>query len=891
MKTKILLVDDRRENLLALASLLEAPDTDLVLARSGAEALRNVLQHNFALILLDAQMPGMDGYEAAALIRQREASRHTPIIFLTAFSTEQDRVAQAYGLGAVDYLFKPFVPEILKAKVAVFAELARKADTIQHQAALLEERAGQLERINGELSAEVEQRKRAEEDLARQARRLRRSNAELGEANTQLENLYNRVRDLDRRKSEFFVNVSHELRTPLTLILSCALEMMGAAGGLFDEQRKAVDVLQRNAQSLLARINELLAMAKQEAGGTAIEYERTDLARLMRAAADSFSILAEQKGVALRVETPPSLDVYVDHEKMERVVGNLLSNAFKFGSSGGNIVCRLYTAEQSAVIEVEDNGPGVPAEYRDAVFDRFRQVSAEGGQPPAGTGLGLSIVKDLVESHGGAVTVSEAPGGGALFRVRLPLELPAGVLGVPQPSADPVETTAVAPAATEETGLGGKAAMPAALAGAKVLVAEDHADMRWFIEQTLSPACHVVTAGGGREALARMHEASPDIVITDLMMPDGDGEELIRQVRARREFDAIPILVLTAKPDDALRLRLLRSGAQDYLIKPFSTRELLVRAANLVSAKKLRDLLSTEVSSQEKDVVALVREVLDGREQLQRALEELNQRKDELAVYAGELEQRVRQRTAELNDKNEQLETFAYTVAHDLRAPLRAMKGFAQALVEDFEGRLGGRAERYVGEIVTAADRMNALIEDLLGYSSLDRADIQIEVTPLRFAVEEALTELAPEIKQRGAEIHLDVPDDLPAVAAHPGTLVQVLANLINNAVKFVAPGVRPVVHIGGVDAGDNVRISVRDNGIGIAPEYHDRIFGVFERLHGPRTYPGTGIGLAIVARGIARMDGRLGVESQSGTGSEFWFELAKGKAQSAATITHSSVS
>jgi PAS domain S-box-containing protein len=238
------------------------------------------------------------------------------------------------------------------------------------------------------------------------------------------------------------------------------------------------------------------------------------------------------------------------------------------------------------------------------------------------------------------------------------------------------------------------------------------------------------------------------------------------------------------------------------------------------------------------------------------------------------LEQRVAERTARLSEANAELEAFAYSVAHDLRAPLRGMQGFSNALLEDYGGGLDQTARDYVTRIARAAAHMDDLINDLLAYSRLTREDLRLESLSLSTAVDEALGRVQAAADEHRAEVQ--VANMLPRVRGNRTVLIQVLANLIGNAVKFTAPGVVPRVAIRAEECGDVVRIWIEDNGIGIAEKHQERIFQVFQRLHSQRTYPGTGIGLAIVRKGIERMGGRVGVESRLGSGSHFWFELAR---------------
>jgi len=236
------------------------------------------------------------------------------------------------------------------------------------------------------------------------------------------------------------------------------------------------------------------------------------------------------------------------------------------------------------------------------------------------------------------------------------------------------------------------------------------------------------------------------------------------------------------------------------------------------------------------------------------------------------LEQRIVERTTQLEEANQELEAFAYSIAHDLRAPLRGMQGLAEALLEDYGNSLDALGQEYAYHIVTSAQRMDELIHDLLAYSRLSRTELTLCTVDLNLVVSEAMTQLEADLKQQQAMVTLL--SVLPKVLGHRTTLVQVITNLLTNAIKFVE-NTQPQVQIWAETQDDWVQLWIADNGIGIAPEHQQRIFRVFERLHGIETYPGTGIGLAIVQKGIERMGGEVGVESQPGKGSQFWLKLS----------------
>jgi PAS domain S-box-containing protein len=247
------------------------------------------------------------------------------------------------------------------------------------------------------------------------------------------------------------------------------------------------------------------------------------------------------------------------------------------------------------------------------------------------------------------------------------------------------------------------------------------------------------------------------------------------------------------------------------------------------------------------------------------------------------LEERVAQRTAALEESNSALAAFGYSVSHDLRAPLRTMQGFAKALLEDYSPALDEEGREYAMRIARGAERMDLLIQDLLAYSRLSLGDVALEPVQLDQVMTEALRLCESALKATGAGV--TIPPNLPCVLGHKATLVQVFGNLFSNALKFVSPGVTPRLEVWAERREDRMRVSVRDNGIGIDSAHHGRIFSVFERLHGSETYPGTGIGLAIVKKGIERVGGRVGLESDPGHGSTFWVELRERPAAGAGHV------
>ncbi|WP_243364370.1 ATP-binding protein [Fundidesulfovibrio terrae] len=421
-----------------------------------------------------------------------------------------------------------------------------------------------------------------EAEIYSRAKDVAAANTRIKQANEKITQLYEKTRELDELKSHFFANVSHELRTPLTLVLG-PLSKVLAAGGLPEETARTLATARRNVNLLYRHVTDLLDVAKLEAGRMDMRYGECDLALLVRQMTSHFESFAEEMGIALTVVAPRSLSAQVDPGKCQRILINLLSNAFKFTPPGGTISVSLVTSGQFAVIRVQDNGPGVPPDMREAVFERFRQVEGDSGRRFGGTGLGLAIVKEFAEMHLGSVTVEDGPDAGALFTVSLPLTAPPGT-DIQDTPALLDEILALQAVEEHQARLDSRPGWPTESASGLplLLVVEDNPDMNAFIREALEPAYRIASAYDGREGLNMALELKPDLIISDVMMPSFSGEWMVEELRRHRELDDVPVVMLSAKADESLRMRLLRGAVQDYITKPFSCEELLARIEGLL---------------------------------------------------------------------------------------------------------------------------------------------------------------------------------------------------------------------------------------------------------------------------------------------------------------------
>ncbi len=531
-RVNILLVDDQPSKLLTYETILGELGENLIKVSSASEALQCLLDNEIAVVLVDVCMPELDGYELAAMIRQHPRFQKTAIIFVSAIlMTDLDRL-RGYESGGVDYVPVPVVPEILRAKVSIFAELFRKTRA--------------LERLNAEL----------EERVAERTAALEATTHQLQEAN--------------HRKDEFLAMLAHELRNPLAPIRT-AVQLLRLKELTEPHRQRARDVIERQVEHLVNLIDDLLDVSRITRGMITLQLEPVLVGAIVARAVETARPAIDAHRHTLALDLPDELiSVEGDKTRLVQVIANILHNAAKFMDPGGHIRLKVWREGQSAVIQISDTGIGIAPELLPKVFELFTQVHSKAERAQGGLGIGLALVRRLTEMHGGAVTAeSDGAGRGARFTVRLPVLVP---------------RLAALSNQKRESG-----AIPS-IEPLRILVADDNYDAAEALTLQLQLAGHDVrTAHDGVEALALAQMFDPDIVLLDLGMPKMDGYETARQLRLSPTCGRAKLVALTGWGQQQDRDRTAEAGFDAHLVKPVAEAQLFRTLMLAVDDKRRRE--------------------------------------------------------------------------------------------------------------------------------------------------------------------------------------------------------------------------------------------------------------------------------------------------------------
>ena len=687
---------------------------------------------------------------------------------------------------------------------------------------------------------------------------------ELDKSRAALEESNRKLVELDQIKSRFFANISHELRTPLTLLLAPLESLMQRFSRAFDEDtRNLLTTMHANGMRLLKLINDLLDLVRLESGRMEVKREPIEVAEFAKGLASAARQVADDKRIKLETFVDPALGaVLADRDKLEKIVLNLMFNALKFTPAGGRVSLRAEKQDGQFVLIVSDTGMGIAEKNLPFIFDRFWQADGSSKRKYQGVGIGLALVKELVEIQNGKVTVESQEGKGTTFTVRLPYEK-ADVPGKepkPEPREKVVGETEAGETVTSEEWLANlyrraelfpaltplqQAIRPVEFTGNRrrptLLVADDEPDMLRFLKSQLAGQYEVIEAVDGQQAVEKASQFLPDIILLDMMMPEKDGLQACREIRAHTPTQNIPIILLTARADEETKLTALGVGASDFLAKPFSTTELHVRIKNLVESHGFQRKLSRQ------------------NQALESTIEQLKDTESQLVQ----------------TEKLASLGRMSAGIIHEINNPLNfattglfALRHKSKLLAPEQRGEY----EEILGDVEEGIKRVRNIVSDLRTFTHPDTEQRdQVEVADvvgasLRFLSGEWRDKVHIEQKLAGHQ----------TVWANRNKMVHILVNLLQNSLdalrhkKFV--GEQPTIWIEGRVENERSVIVIRDNGTGIDAEHLDKIFDPFFTTK--EIGEGMGLGLSICYRIVREYDGRISVRTEPGEYCEFTLEF-----------------
>lgn len=630
----------------------------------------------------------------------------------------------------------------------------------------------------------------------------------------QLDRQNRELQDLDRIKTQFFSNISHELRTPLTLILAPTETLLSKAESLEAKVHQGLMLIHRNTLRLLKLINDLLDLTRLDQGVDLLRPQTIRVDPFVRGIVDSVRHLGLAKKLRFRFEeSDTTLEVPADPARLEKVLVNLLTNAIKYTPMEGTIRLAWGANDGEVWIAVRDTGVGIPEDDLPRIFDRFHQVRSNAANQTQGVGIGLALARELVEKHGGRLDVESRLGEGSTFCIRLPRRgagapAAAAPAGLPAASEEPFEKAFRSAdrswrAASEE------GALPIVGFGDRtILVADDETDMRQYIVGLLAEEYRVVQTQHGGNVTELVERHRPDLVLLDWMMPQKDGLAVCRELRSDPRHEDVRIVLLTARIDEESKIEALRSGADDFLTKPFSSVEVKTRVGNLLRTVDLQ-----------KDLRARNLELAGTIERLERT--------ETLLIQS---------------EKMNAIGSLSAGLLHEINNPLNytlTAVGFARQLRD----QLTPEMQEVLADIEEGMIRIRDVVTDLKGFAYPEKPGAESEFT-LAEVFRSARKIVAGEIGT--ATLEVDLPENL-VVRGQKTQLMHVFINLLNNAALAVREGPvggPPTISVRGSVSDEMVTVEVADNGPGIRPEIITRVFDPFFTTR--EVGAGMGMGLSI---------------------------------------------
>lgn len=675
----------------------------------------------------------------------------------------------------------------------------------------------------------------------------------------ELESSNRKLRELDEVKSRFFANVSHELRTPLTLMIAPLETLMHRAdSGRRQEDGDLLDTMHGNAMRLLKLINDLLDLVRLEAGRAQVRTQRVQIDEFIHGLSTAVGAVAKDKRIHLRTRVQPGLgSVLTDPDKLERICLNLLFNALKFTAANGRVD---FSAEQEAgwlMVEVRDTGMGIPADQLPHIFNRFWQADTSSQRKFQGMGIGLALVKELAEVQGGSVTAASIVGEGTTMTVKLPLQL-AETGPLEEEAEETVETAPekpqewiadlyrraeLFPAMTSlqatmrpvETGIGGSRKP-------KLLIADDEPDMLRFLKSQLEVHFEVLEAVDGLQAVEKAAQFLPDIILSDMMMPEKDGLQVCRELRERTSTRAIPVVLLTARVDERTKIECLAAGASDFLPKPFSMTEIMVRLKNLVDSRLYQ------------------KELVIQKQHLEAALEQIKETESLLVQ----------------NEKLASLGRLSAGLIHEINNPLNYARQGLNLLGRSTKSLPENERADFAEVLADVEDGVNRVIQIISDLRGFTRNTNELgHAFDLKSMVDTGLRFFSNNWKN-GVKREVDIPAGLE-IRGDSNQFMQVFINLVQNALDAVGSkefhaDEAPCIVITGSGRDGRIIFSLKDNGPGIPLEIRNKIFDPFFTTKD--VGQGMGLGLSICNRIIAEHGGRIHVRSEPGLFTEFILEF-----------------
>ena len=637
----------------------------------------------------------------------------------------------------------------------------------------------------------------------------------------------NALTELDKLKTTFFSNVSHEFRTPLTLLLGPLEDALEKSNGpVVNIDKITFGSIYRNALRLLKLVNSLLDFSRMEAGKVVANFEPTNIAKLTKELASQFTEVMEKGDLQLIIKADDIIDpIYIDREMWEKIVLNLLSNAFKF-TFKGSVQVTLRELKEEVELIVQDSGIGISKEEMPKLFNRFYRVEGAKSRTFEGSGIGLALVKDMVAAHGGKIFVDSKKGDGSTFRVIIPkgyAHLPVNQLQT-QHSTESTRLKAAVFVQEAARWIPDNAKENISNKDRSViLIVEDNTDMREYLKSLLNNDYHILTAANGIEALRLIQADLPNLIISDIMMPEMDGLALLKKLRSSEKTLRIPIILLSARSGNEATVQGLNEGADDYLTKPFSSKELIARVQTQLSMVKLRSDLAME------------------------------------------------RRAIAARDK------FLSIASHEINTPLTPLKIQLDTLARVLEkGDLGTLSAERLKIIVNVfhiqVDKISNLIRNLFDVMLIDNGTMILHKQTINIneIIKKVLLEHGAEITRANCGIMLQLENYLAAYC-DTDRLKQVVTNLLQNALKYAAG------HSIKISSGINnhtVFLVVEDNGPGILQKNLKEIFDRYKSIDSSLHLGGLGLGLYLSKQIIESHGGQITVESSVEKGTKFLIEL-----------------